>query len=97
MAPRTSAASSTVRLIGPSNTKGVAPPNAFGRMTTGTRPNEALYPTTLHQAAGMRIDPPASVPSAKGTRPSATAAALPPEDPPVFFLTSNGLREGPNR
>ena len=43
----------------------------------------------------MRIEPPPSVPSAKGTRPSATAAALPPDEPPVFLLRSNGLRVGP--
>ena len=43
----------------------------------------------------MRIEPPASVPSANGTNPSATAAALPPDDPPVFFVVSNGFRDGP--
>src|SRR5579872_2997587 len=91
------AASSTVRLIGPSKTKGVSPPKAFGRIATGTRPNEALKPTTLHQAEGMRIEPPASVPSASGTSPSATAAALPPDEPPVFLRVSNGLRDGPKR
>ena len=45
----------------------------------------------------MRIEPPPSVPSANGSRPSATAAALPPEEPPVFRVVSNGLRDGPNR
>jgi hypothetical protein len=45
----------------------------------------------------MRIEPPASVPSASGSRPSATAAALPPEEPPEFLARSNGLRVGPNR
>ena len=35
-----------------------------------------------HRAAGMRTDPPASVPSAPGARPAATAAAEPPLDPP---------------
>ena len=39
----------------------------------------------------MRIEPPPSEPSAKGTRPSATAAALPPEEPPVLNVVSNGL------
>ena len=32
----------------------------------------------------MRIEPPASVPSASGSRPSATAAALPPDEPPAL-------------
>src|SRR5699024_3400962 len=41
------------------------------------------------------MEPPPSVPSAIGTNPSATAAALPPEEPPLFFVTSNGLRVGP--
>jgi hypothetical protein len=45
----------------------------------------------------MRIEPPPSVPSARGSSPSATAAALPPEDPPVFFEVAKGLRLGPNR
>src|SRR3954447_12674181 len=48
-----------------------------------------------HHDAGMRIEPPPSVPSAKVRRPSATAAAQPPEEPPVFRLVSNGLRLGP--
>ena len=48
-----------------------------------------------HHDAGMRIEPPPSVPSAKVSRPSATAAAQPPEDPPVLRLVSNGLRLGP--
>src|SRR6516162_1544859 len=97
MAFSTTAASSTVRVIGPSNTKGVSAAKAFGRVTTGTRPKDALNPTTLHQADGMRIEPPASVPSANGTRPSATAAALPPDEPPVFLARLKGLRVGPNR
>ncbi len=44
----------------------------------------------------MRIEPPASVPSAKDSRPSATAAAEPPDEPPLFRDRSNGLRVGPN-
>ena len=45
----------------------------------------------------MRIEPPPSVPSANGSRPSATAAALPPDEPPLLRVVSNGLRVGPNR
>src|SRR3712207_3298639 len=44
----------------------------------------------------MRIEPPPSVPSATGTIPAATAAALPPDEPPVFRDMSNGFRLGPN-
>ena len=39
-------------------------------------------PTRPHSAAGIRTDPPVSVPMPPGTRPSATAAAVPPLDPP---------------
>ena len=44
----------------------------------------------------MRTDPPPSVPSAIGSSPAATAAALPPDEPPVFRELSKGLRLGPN-
>src|ERR1019366_9544470 len=40
----------------------------------------------------MRIDPPPSVPSASGTIPAATAAALPPDDPPGDNAVFHGLR-----
>ena len=39
-------------------------------------------PTTPHSAAGWRIEPPVSEPSASGAKPAATAAALPPLEPP---------------
>ncbi len=48
-----------------------------------------------HSAAGWRIEPPVSVPSAHGARPAATAAALPPEEPPGTRARSQGLRTGP--
>src|SRR3954463_9027997 len=48
-----------------------------------------------HHDAGMRIDPPPSVPSANVSNPSATAAEHPPDEPPVFRLVSKGLRLGP--
>ena len=44
----------------------------------------------------MRIEPPPSVPSANVSRPSATAPAQPPDEPPVLRAVSNGLRLGPN-
>ncbi len=91
----TSAASATERVMGPSATKGSVPAYAFGRMTTGTRPNEAFMPNVPHHAAGIRMEPPASVPSANGTSPSATAAALPPDEPPAFLVRSKGFLVGP--
>ena len=39
-------------------------------------------PTIPQSAAGWRIEPPVSVPSAHGASPAATAAADPPEEPP---------------
>ena len=55
-----------------------------------------LSPTTPHSAAGWRIDPPVSEPSATGAKPAATAAALPPDEPPGTRVGSWGLRVGPN-
>src|SRR3954470_10526066 len=49
-------------------------------------------PTTPHNPAGCRIDPPVSVPIASGAIPAATAAAEPPLDPPGERSTSHGLR-----
>src|SRR3954451_9532357 len=46
-------------------------------------------------AAGIRIDPPWSPPSARSTSPEATSAALPLELPPVVREGSHGLRTGP--
>src|SRR5262249_57671484 len=50
---------------------------------------------TRKDAAGRGIEPAPSVPSAAGTRPAATAAALPPLDPPADRSRSQGLRVGP--
>ncbi len=46
-------------------------------------------------AAGMRSEPIPSLPSAIGTIPAATAAALPPEEPPAVREVSQGLRAVP--
>src|SRR5436305_11325644 len=53
-------------------------------------------PTIPHSAAGWRIEPPVSEPSATVASPAATAAALPPLDPPGTRSRSCGLRVGPN-
>src|SRR5437879_12478074 len=50
-----------------------------------------------HQAAGLRIDPPPSVPIASGPRPAATAAPAPPEEPPGVWPRLHGLRVAPKR
>src|SRR6266566_7324753 len=46
-------------------------------------------------AAGIRIEPPVSVPSASAHAPAATSAAEPPEDPPEVREGSRGLRVSP--
>jgi hypothetical protein len=45
--------------------------------------------------AGMRTEPPPSVPTDKQPMPSATAAALPPLDPPAVRSVFHGLRVAP--
>ena len=56
------------------------------------RPTVVLRPTIPHSAAGMRTEPPVSLPSAIGTRPAATATALPLEEPPgAWGVACHGL------
>src|SRR5262247_2480824 len=47
------------------------------------------------KADGMRIDPPPSVPTARGARPAATAAPAPPDEPPQVFSRFQGFRLTP--
>ena len=53
-------------------------------------------PTTPQSAAGWRIEPPVSEPSASGAKPAATATALPPDEPPGTLVGSCGFFDGPN-
>src|ERR1019366_7261254 len=69
--------------------RGINPP-------PGQAPLVGFSPTIPQRAAGWRIEPPVSVPSAHGARPAATAAALPPEEPPGTRSGSHGLRTAPN-
>jgi hypothetical protein len=81
-----------VRAIGPTvsklGTSGNTPP-------TGTAPCAGLSPTTSQAAAGIRSEPPVSVPRPSGTSPAATAAALPLLDPPAIFSGATGLMTSP--
>ncbi len=54
----------------------------------GTRPALGRRPTTLLNDAGLRSEPPMSLPSASGTIPLARAAAAPPLDPPAERVRS---------
>ena len=64
-------------------------------MTLWTRPRVGFSPTSPQAAAGMRIEPPPSEPVAAGTRPAATAAPEPPDEPPGVRVGSQGLRVMP--
>ncbi|MCY1450819.1 hypothetical protein D9M71_676550 [compost metagenome] len=56
-----------------------------------TRPKVGFRPITPQQAAGMRTEPPVSVPRAKSARPAATAAAEPLDEPPGMRPGYSGL------
>ncbi|MNN59413.1 hypothetical protein D3C81_1745260 [compost metagenome] len=49
---------------------------------SGTRRAVGLKPVIPHSAAGMRIEPPVSLPSAATASPSATDTAAPDDEPP---------------
>src|SRR5690606_7178432 len=55
-----------------------------------------FIPTTPHSAAGWRIEPPVSLPSAITVAPAATAAAGPPLEPPGTRSRFQGLRASLN-
>lgn len=59
-------------------------------------PGSGRRPNTPQNDAGMRIDPPKSVPCASAVMPVATATAAPPLDPPDVRVRSHGLRVGPH-
>ena len=72
------------------------PLNASGSGHVEMRPRCGLMPTRWVQAAGMRTLPAPSEPMAAATRPAATAAALPPDEPPGVCSRDHGLRVCPN-
>src|SRR5918995_3086573 len=93
IAPSMRAASSTVRAMGPSTESAN---QGVGSGHVGTLPGEGLKPTTLQKPAGLRSEPPVSLPSAIGTIPHASATAPPPLLPPHVFVRSYGFRVAPN-
>ena len=92
-APSIRATSVTLRAIGPCTPIGN---QAAWLGQIGTRPGAGRKPTTLQKPAGLRSDPPRSLPSAIGSIPEASAAAAPPLLPPHVFVRSYGLRVAPN-
>ena len=91
-ASRTMAVSITERVSAPKVIQWLPSRSCGAR---GTRPLWGLSPNRPVHAAGMRIEPAPSTPSAAGTMPAATAAAEPPLDPPGVRSTSHGLRVTP--
>src|SRR3989442_14459063 len=89
MTSSTSAASRTVRVMGPTwDTR--AKPLGNPR-PSGTRPYDGLKPYTPQNAAGVRIEPPPSGASALGPPPLATPTAAPPLGPPRGSAGVHGL------
>ena len=86
-----SAASATVRAIGPSTPK---PSRSGASGPPETRPRDGLIPNSPQTRTGMRMDPAPSLPWAAGARPAATAAAAPPLDPPADRDRSHGVLAG---
>src|SRR5215472_12096322 len=60
-----------------------------------TKPYVGRSAVTPQKAAGVTMDPEVSDPIANGTRPAATAAPEPLEDPPDHRLRSQGFSPGP--
>ena len=85
------AASATVRVRGPICTSGWLHKKASGRVTDGIRPKDGLNPTAPLNDAGIRTEPPPSVPWPRAAMPSATAAALPPDEPPELYPIFHGV------
>src|SRR6185369_16849212 len=82
------AASSTVLVIGPGESVDEAIATTPYRLTL---PYVGLRPTVPHHAAGWRMEPAVSEPIAAIDMSAATAAALPPEDPPGKCSVLRGL------
>src|SRR5688572_14356463 len=79
MTPKHVARSAIVRASGPIV---VIDPAAGSKPSPETNPRVGRNPYTPQSEAGKRTEPSASLPSAIGTRPAATAAAEPPDEPP---------------
>ena len=87
--PKSTRASLTVLASGPRDCSTVASTSSLA-----TRSGVGRRPTTPQQEAGMRIEPPVSPPRAKVHMPAATAAALPPLDPPGVKPSRHGFWVG---
>src|SRR6202167_4019760 len=93
IASSSSAISSTLRAIGPWT---VRLRSILKAGLCGTRPMLGRKPTTPQKLAGLRSEPPISVPWASHAMPVASATAAPPEEPDAEREVSHGLRVAPN-
>src|SRR4051812_24217195 len=89
-----SAASATVRVIGPvcasdAHDGGEKPGER------GTRPKVGFSPNTPQNDDGSRIEPPPPVPTPSGPQPAPMAPPPPPLDPPLVRAGFQGLRVMP--
>src|SRR5919106_5608240 len=73
----------------------MSPSSPSTQPAMGTIPHVGFSPTTPQHDAGMRMEPPASVPMAAGARPAESAAAEPPLEPPATRSGSHGFLIGP--
>src|SRR6516162_7199115 len=92
IASSNSARSSTLRAIGPCTVRLRSILNAG---LCATRPMLGRRPTTPQKLAGLRSEPPMSVPWASQAVPTASATAAPPEEPEADRDRSHGLRVAP--
>src|SRR3982074_1355003 len=93
MASSSSATSSTLRAIGPCT---VRLQSILKAGACATLPMLGRMPSTPQKLAGLRSDPPMSVPCASHAVPVASAAAAPPEEPAADRDRSQGLRVAPH-
>src|ERR1700732_3133969 len=93
MASSSSARSSTLRAIGPCT---VRLRSILKVGVWATRPMLGRRPTTPQKLAGLRSEPPMSLPCASHAMPVASATAAPPEEPAADRDKSQGLRVAPN-
>src|SRR3954447_18954320 len=90
--PSSSMQPATVRAIGPAWSNDGASGNT---PSIGTSPYVGLKPATPQHAAGIRIEPPVSVPRPASATPSAIAAAVPPLEPPAVRPGYDGVGPAP--
>src|SRR5262249_27187434 len=86
------AASSTERASGPTQSR----VGESGTMpSTETWSSDGLNPTIPQREAGIRMEPPVSVPTAATQSRATTAAAAPPLEPPGMREVSQGFLVAP--